>query len=294
MGDVDQQIRLRDGRALGYAEYGDPAGSPVFFFHGYPGSRYDGALAEPGARDARVRLVSIDRPGYGLSDFKRGRRIGDWPQDVLELAEALGLERFAVMGVSGGGPYAAACARFIPERLVAVAIVCGVRPFDVPGATRGMSRQNRVLFAVGRVAPWLVGLAMRPMLKSIERDPDAMLERMTSTLPAVDREVVARPEVRALLFAGLAEAGRQGVRVFSQEAALYSRPWGFDLAEIEIEVQLFQGELDRNVPPGMGRHQAEVIPNCQAHFYPDDGHMSLAVDRQADVLASLVNRPRTA
>lgn len=287
MGEFDQQVRLSDGRALGYAEYGARSGWPVLFFHGYPGSRLDAALGAPAALDAGARLISIDRPGYGLSDFKPGRRISDWPADVLELAQALGLERFAVMGVSGGGPYAAACARFIPERLSAVAIVCGVGPFDAPDATRGMSRQNRILFAVGRYAPWLVGLAMRAMLRSVERDPDAMLKRMSSALPQVDRDVLARPEVRSALIAGMSEAGRQGVRGISQEAALYARPWGFDLAEIEIPVCLFQGEVDQNVPPGMGRHQASAIPNCRARFYPEEGHMSLAFDRQSDVLAAL-------
>jgi pimeloyl-ACP methyl ester carboxylesterase len=284
---TEQHIILRDGRKLAYAEFGDPAGWPMLQFHGFPGSRLEGALVSANAAKAGVRVICIDRPGYGGSDFLPDRRIVDWPADVVQLADALGLARFAVMGVSGGGPYAAACARFIPERLRAVALVAGVGPFGVAGVTEGMSLQNRILFGVARFWPGLVGTLMVPMMRRGLRDPDAMIKQMSGSMPEVDRRALEHPGVAEAFVASLAEALRQGARTVSQEAGLYGSNWGFELSSIEMEVQLFQGEVDTNVPPAMGRYQAAQIPKCQAHFYPDEGHMSLALGRSQEILASL-------
>src|SRR4051794_20731127 len=123
-----RQLRLSDGRRLAYCEYGSPAGKPVLYFHGWPGSRLEAKLADPVAKKFNAKIIAIDRPGFGMSDFKPNRTLLDWPLDVCELADALGLDRFAVVGVSGGGPYALACARRIPERLTSVAVICGVGP----------------------------------------------------------------------------------------------------------------------------------------------------------------------
>jgi pimeloyl-ACP methyl ester carboxylesterase len=107
---TDRTIRLRDGRRLGYAGWGDAGGQPLLYFHGWPGARVEGRLADEAARVRGVHLIGIDRPGMGLSDFQPRRTLVDWPDDVLQLAAALTLERFAVLGISDGGPYAAACA----------------------------------------------------------------------------------------------------------------------------------------------------------------------------------------
>ncbi len=122
---TDRKLVLQDGHSLAYCEYGAPGGRPVFYFHGHPGSRRDFPAFDPGdiARELGVRIIATDRPGHGLSDFQPGRRMLDWPDDVCELADALQLDTFAVLGISGGGPYAAACAYKIPQRLTATAIV---------------------------------------------------------------------------------------------------------------------------------------------------------------------------
>ena len=285
----DCVIELKDRRRLGYAEFGAPSGYPVFMFHGFPGSRLIAATEQSTLTSLGVRLISIDRPGFGLSDFKPGRSIADWPADVVELADALGLDRFSVMGISGGGPYAAACARFIPERLNSAAIVAGVGPFQAPGVKKGMMLANRILSSVQAYIPWLVGFVMTSVYKRQLRRPKAFVRRLSAAWPKVDRAVIARPDIRDTTVASFNEAFRQGSRAFSQESALFSRPWGFDLSDIKMEVLLFQGELDVNVPPVMGRYQASQIPNCQAFYYPDDGHLSLAVDRQSEILAKLIS-----
>jgi len=283
---ADNVIRLRDGRLLGYGEFGDPAGKPLFFFHGFPGSRLEAQLGRDAAARKGVRIVAPDRPGMGLSDFKPGRRIADWPDDVVELADALGIERFAVAGVSGGGPYAAVCALRIPDRLTGVGIISGVGPFDVPGAAAQMNRMNQLLFGLARRAPslaavpiWLEGLVVR-------RFPERAMQLMERALPECDRAILARPEVHSLMIADVTEAFRSGSRGAVWELGLYSRAWGFRLEDITVPVHLWQGDADTNVPVAMGRYQASVIPTCHATFYPGEGHF-LVVDRIEEMLDAL-------
>ncbi len=283
-----ETVELRDGRTLAYALFGVPEGRPVLYFHGYPGSRLEAAVAHDTATQHGVRLIAIDRPGFGRSTFKLGRRILDWPDDVSELADRLGLQRFAAMGVSGGGPYAAACAYRIPERLTHVAIVCGVGPFETPGATDGMMITNRILFRIARYSQTAVRLLLLPMLWGLRRNPERAVRTMLRQLPAVDRSVLEDEEVLAAFATGALEAVRQGTRPSGLEGQLYARPWGFRLEDVTREVHLFQGELDVNVPAVMGRHQAEALPRCRAHFYPEEGHLSLAFNRIDDVLRILL------
>jgi pimeloyl-ACP methyl ester carboxylesterase len=266
-------FRLRDGRALGYAEYGDPAGRPVFFFHGFPGSRLSGAIGHDAAAKHGARVISIDRPGYGLSDFKPGRTFLDWPEDVTELAAALGIDRFGVAGISGGGPYAAACASAIPQRLTGAYIISGVGPFGAPGATDGMSRQNTILFWLGRRAPSLGGVLIRVMARAARNPSDKMMDRMARSMPEPDRVVLQQPDIRAAFIADFREAFRQGARGGIHELRMYSRPWGFRLEDITAPVQLWQGTADKNVPPSMGRYQASALPNCHATFMEGEGHL---------------------
>ena len=279
---------LRDGRTLAFTEFGAPDGRPVLYFHGFPGSRLEARLSADTAAKVGARVIAIDRPGFGRSSPKPGRRLLDWPDDVVELADSLGLPRFAVMGVSGGGPYAAACAYRVPERLTGVAIVCGVGPFDVPDARRGMMPMNRILFGVSRYSTTIPGLFFRLARRGLLRDPARAMERMSRGLPEVDRQAMARPEIRDSFAATALEALRQGSRNAAHESQLYARPWGFRLQDISCEVHVYQGELDRNVPPTMGRYQASALPNSRPHFYPDQGHLSLALDRQEEILKTLV------
>ena len=189
-----------------------------------------------------------------------------------------------LMGVSGGGPYAAACARFIPERLTRTAIVCGLGPFDAPNATQGMGLQNRILFAASRCVPGLVGALMAGMMNRARSNPDKMMERMKASLPDVDRRALERPEARDIFLAGSDPPRADLGRAIAQEAALYVDGWGFELSDIRAEVHLYQGELDLNVSPTMGRVQVARIPNCTAHFYPEEGHMSLVLNRGEEFL----------
>ena len=282
-----RQIALRNGRILGIAEYGDPHGRPLFYFHGFPASRLEAALTDEAAARLSIRIIAPDRPGIGLSDYQPGRLIGDWPADVTELADALGLGRFAVLGVSGGGPYALACAEKIPERLSAVGIVGGLGPVDTEGAMQGMSALSRFNLLLFRRAPGAGRMLFALAAQIARRYPDRLFSLFTANVPAPDREALARPEIRNLFLASLNEAVRRGSRGGARELYLYTRPWGFDLACIRVTVDLWHGRLDATVPVVMGEHLARTIPDCRRRFLPDEGHFSLPLSRMEEILRSL-------
>jgi len=283
-----ETLRLEDGRLLGYAVYGDPEGWPIFYFHGFPGSRLEAQLADRVAARMGIRLIALDRPGFGLSDFKPRRTIFEWPDDVVKIADALGINRFATIGVSGGGPYAAACALKIPQRLTAVAIVCGLGPLDTPNGTDRMIRTNHLIFFLGRRLPWLAKISLWRIAYQVRRNPEGTLRRMIVALPDPDKAVLARPEVKTAMKDNVVEAFRGGSRGAACELLLYTRPWGFLLEDIATRVNLWHGEQDVSVPPTMGQYQARTIPNCRAIFYPGEGHFSLVINHMEEVLSGLL------
>ena len=277
-------IRLRDGRQIGYAEWGEPEGVPLFFFHGWPGSRLEGRLGDEAATEIGVRLIALDRPGMGLSDFQEGRTLVDWPDDVVEAAAALGLDRFAVLGISGGGPYAAACAWKLPNRVTGTAIVSSLAPLDVPGGVAGMGRQNRLVFQLVGSVPVLGRALMAAMARSVKRRPDRILGRGVAA--AEDKALLGLPGVQAILAESLSEAFRSGSRGPAWEMALYARPWGFPLEDITTPVYVSHGEEDANAPVTMGRYLAATIPDCRAAFYPGEAHLHF-LNRLPEILEAV-------
>ena len=281
---MDQQIRLQDGRVLGYAEYGDPDGVPVFYFHGFPSSRLDWQVfeCEGPVTELNARIIAADRPGSGLSDFKRGRRLLDWPTDVAELADALQIDRFAVLGISGGGPYAAACAFGIPGRLTRAGIVCGMGPADAPGTADGAS------WTIPGKSSLLRRFILMLTSMGLQRDPDQFLARSMETFAEVDGQLLEQPELAKAFVEGMQEAFRSGIGGANYEAGLYRKPWGFQLQEIATEVHLWHGGLDNNVPISVGRFVADAIPNCNARFYEEEGHLTLPHNQMKEILGALV------
>ncbi len=287
---TDSRIRLRDGRWLGYAEYGDPAGTPIFSLHGNPGSRLTHYPDDSMARTQGARIIAVERPGYGLSTFQRGRRLVDFAADVAALADALGVARFAVMGGSGGGAYAAACAWRLPTRVTRLALLSSVAPLNVPGAMAGMSRQNRRSFRAARYLPWpLLRLVYDLQARLIVRDPALLIEQLSRVLPEPDLAALARPDVHAMTAASVREAFRQGGRGMAWDSVLLARPWGFALGEIAVPTALWHGERDVLAPIAMGRYLARTIPGCRATFLPGEGHLLLYSHWPA-VLAWLLGR----
>jgi pimeloyl-ACP methyl ester carboxylesterase len=264
-----KRVPLPDGRALGYAEYGDPAGRPVLFFPGAPSSRLLHPPEEP-TRALDVRLITVERPGLGLSDFQSGRTLLDWPDDVVAFADSLGLDRFPVAGISAGGPYAAACAFKIPQRVTAAALISAVGPMD-SRAIREMPRVRQLGAKVARDAPSL----LRPLLwllSNPHRNPEGFFERMLSGNSEDDQALLTRPEMRSMLMQNHLEATRAGMRGFARESIIVSNDWGFRPEDIAIPVCLWHGEDDHNVSLSAARHMVEAIPRCRATFVPGEGH----------------------
>jgi pimeloyl-ACP methyl ester carboxylesterase len=181
--------------------YGQPDGEPVFYFHGHPGSRLEARFARQAAAGAGLRVIALDRPGYGLSDFQPERAITDWPADVAEAADLLRIGRFSVAGASGGGPYALACAWRLPGRVTRAAVISGVGPYRVPGITKGMRWQNRIGFRWGSRWPALARALMRSMHRGITRHPERTIDAIARAMSPADAELIGRPGVREILIA---------------------------------------------------------------------------------------------
>lgn len=285
-------ITLPDSRTLAYAEYGDPDGWPLFFFHGIPGSRLfrppDEITTQMGAR-----LITIDRPGYGLSTFQPGRAFTDWPRDVAALADHLGLACFAVAGHSGGGPYAAVCAWALPQRVRAAALLSSLGPVDAPGIFKGLQPTNRMGLKVGRWMPFpLWRLAMQAFYGKAGEHPELLFpdpDNQPHTTPA-DLDMLRRPGVLDLCRASVREAFRQGMLGHAWEGRLHTRPWGFRLEEIRIPVYLWHGLNDVDATPPMGQFIAGKIPACRVTLLENEGHLLLFSHWQ-DILAQLAPEP---
>lgn len=206
----------------------------------------------------------------------------------MELADALGIDKFAVAGTSGGGPATLACAWKIPDRLISVGIISGPCPPEALEVIEGLSRINRVIFTLTRRSPWLIRLNMAFLAFMAHRNPDRIVKRMLSSYPEVDQAVLARPEVGEFFGRYLSEAFRQGGSGSAHELVInHGRPWPFRLEEVSIEVHLWQGEADNTTPPSMGRYMAARLPNCHATFIPNAGHLWV-FDHLDEVLKTLV------
>lgn len=284
---LEGQITLPDGRLLSYAEYGNPAGRPVFYFHGTPGSRLERAPLPAGSRPGPVRLIVPDRPGYGRSSFSRRRRLLDWPGDVENLADALGLSQFAVVGVSGGGPHAAVCAYALPHRLTGVALVSSLAPTDRPGGLDGLGKWTRAAFRFGRYLPWLLS----PLIARLADPRKSAASFETGPWPNLcpsDQEILARPNVGRMLAQSFRESARQGVRAYAQDVAVFAHSWGFDLADIVPMVYLWHGDSDAILPPHMGYYLAANIPRALFTEVRGGGHF-MVIDLLEQVFVALAS-----
>jgi pimeloyl-ACP methyl ester carboxylesterase len=282
----DGEIVTAGGRRLAFAEYGDSAGRPCLYFHFTPGSRLDPVVvfhAKPELLDG-IRLVAIDRPGFGRSDRQLGRTFLDWPADVTAVTDQLGIDTFSVLGISGGGGYALACAYAIPERLERVAVVSGMGPVYKPEARQGMTLTNRILYSLSPRVPWLVrgmtSVIFRGLLFALRRRP-----RPRSKTPA-GTNVWSDPAVRSALLEGLREAViRPGTRGLVQELAIYARPWGFALEDIVVDVAIWHGTRDLNVPTALASYVADAIPHAQMWLI--DGDHLTPIERIDDAMNTI-------
>jgi pimeloyl-ACP methyl ester carboxylesterase len=278
-------LRLKDGRQLAYAQYGNPNGKPVFFIQGTPSSR----LLHPDdeiTRSLGVRLVAFDRPGFGLSDYQPNRTLKDFPNDLAELADALGIERFAIVGISGGGPYTAATAYALPNRVTIAALVSAGGPADAPHAMDGIAPMRRIGYYIARYAPALL-VPLLWLTNNPQRNPQKFFDQYTAHNPPDDQTLFAQPEFRAMMIANYTESTRRGLRGFARELWIVARPWDFRLEDIRVPVCVWHGDADNSTPISMASYVASKIPNCRTIYLPNEGHLFL-FKRWREILSALV------
>lgn len=279
-------VVLKDGRKIGYADYGDHSGHPIFYFHGFPGSRLEAEKFHDAAASIGGRIIGIDRPGMGLSTFDNQRTILSWANDIAVFADTIGVENFSIISHSGGSAFAAACAIALPNRINRIAIVSGWAPFDAPEARLALPRGQRVVNRAIKMFPWLASLMMRLTLMMLKK-PNKMFEQMIKQLPEVDQLLFRNLDSRNSLINSTVEGFRSGVAGPSQEMRLLLNQWGFQLKEICCPIDIWHGKLDGQVPVAHGQYLAEQIPNAQLKIIENEGHHSLIRNQFQKIIQEL-------
>lgn len=279
-------VKLPNGRTLAYAMYGDPHGTPLFYFHGWPVSRLSAKVYDSLAKKLQIRIISPDRPGFGLSQYQEHRRLLDWPDDVIAIADHLRIKKFAIMGVSGGGPYAAVCAYKIPERLTKVGIVVGL------GVVRGFASLSGVKF-VGQLG-WLT-FGKSAIIRSVS-SLCQMIAARSAVLFSLTRYLWGKQDRQLLEDAALymravetqKEAFRFGHRGPAHDLKIYCTDWGFDCADIRVPTFLWYGEKDQNVSLAMGRRYHTDIKGSSLTIYKGEGHL-ISITHAKEILQILTS-----
>lgn len=281
--------KLASGREIAFSEYGDPNGVPVFFCHGWPASRLQAGLLHAEGCELGARVIAPDRPGVGFSPAHPGRTLRDWPGLLGELADNLELEKFYVLGVSGGGPYSLAAAWGLSDRVRAVSVVCGAPPLAEREEISDLNPAYQWLLRTYRRSPrtlrWIFRAA-RPL--SRVRPPQWARPWLLRKLPAAEAETLADDFIFETCFHNYRESWRGGADGLYKDAAIYAQPWGFNLAEIQTPVRLWHGKEDRNFEWELAQEMAASLPNCTPRFVDNEAHYSLAIRRRKEILADLL------
>jgi len=286
-------VKAADGRRLATAVYGDPDGRPVFLLHGTPGSRLGPRPRSSVLHRLGVRLICFDRPGYGESDRLPGRQVADAAADVSAIADAFGLVEFAVVGRSGGGPHALACAALLPQRTTRAAVLVSVAPRDADGLDwlAGMNDSNVAEYEAVASGYAQVEAVAEAAADAVRADPASLLAKIASELPAPDLRVVADRGIRSLLLATYAEALRKSAYGWIDDDLALHRPWGFDPATVSIPVLLWHGASDNLSPVSHARWLAERIPGAAVVVQAGAAHFG-AIDVLPDILRWLTSGGR--
>ena len=266
-------MRRADGSAVAVELAGDFDGAPLLFCHGLADSRVcvrplASVFAESGSL-----AVAPDRPGIGGSDMRRLERLSDWVDDAALVLDALGLDRVVVLGLSGGAPFAAACAALLGDRVGRLVLVC---PLGMPEwGTRGIARGERFALAVGTRAPAFGGWFLERLAGLARSAPELFFKVATLEFPAVDREFFKGPVEREAFLEGYLEAFRRGREGVAQDLRVLRRPWGFDLGAIRVPTEVHHGDADTTVAPEHAHRFADAIAGARLALHRGHGHFSL-------------------
>lgn len=295
---ASRTFTLPDGRTLGYAIYGSPSSpeiSTVVYCHGFPGSRLEAEFLE--RKQLPLCVVSIDRPGMGLSTFQPSRRILDWPIDVLALLDHLHIDKFYVLGDSGGAPYALACVKQIPrERLLGASVVSGIYPLTL--GMQGMSFAIKAFVMLGTWLPfWVVSRLLYLECGNVINEDQQASEKafMKGMEGRSERDIRCLDDLgfRRIVVESMKEAFRQGSEGPAWDLGLIGK-WGFGLEELDgARVTLWHGKKDINTPFLMAEKASKVLKNCELKVFEDETHLSLPYNHMEEIIGSMLKLGRT-
>jgi pimeloyl-ACP methyl ester carboxylesterase len=285
------EMILSSGLRLAFEHYGDPQGTPAFYFHGWPSSRLQGELMDGAGKRLGLHVVAMDRPGIGRSDYQPGRQLLDWPPLLQELARHLGWEKFHVFGVSGGGPYALVTAYALPEQVLSASVICGAPPLRLLGV-QDMFWPYRAVLALRQRVPWLLTPVFSVGAMVSRLRPDQWpLKWAIGMLNARDREVLGNLDTHRMMMGGFRESLCSGVASVQADGDIYLSDWGFDLEDIRVPVHFWHGKADRNIPWTYARQVAAKVPCAIPHWAEQEGHYSLPVLRTEEITRVALGLP---
>lgn len=282
---------LSDRRALGIAEYGKADGFPVLWFPGTPGGRRQiPPLARTLAATRDVRLIALERPGIGDSTPHAYRSLIEWADDVAAIADQLGVDRFGLVGLSGGGPYVLACAHQLPARVVAAAVLGGVAPSCGPDAPPGgavgfaarFSVALRILHVPLGLAVWAGVYALRPLASQV-------FDLFLTTMPEGDQAVFRRPEMKEMFLDDMLRAGRSRLRSPVSDLVLFTQPWGFSVCDITVPIHFWHGDADTFVPLEHAQHLSSLVPDATLTVRSREGHLG-SLDAVGEIFEAILGR----
>jgi pimeloyl-ACP methyl ester carboxylesterase len=282
-------LTLSNGGRLAYAEYGHPDGLPVFFFHGWPSSRIMAELTDEPARELGVRIISADRPGICDSSFQVNRTLLDWSDTFRQFADRFGIEKFHVLAISGGAPYAYVSGWAMPERVRAASIVSGVVPFCDLSDHSGLLPLYRWMMWFRNRSPSLLRIlfcASRPIVSL--RLSLRMARSVLRILPPADAAALRDATACDICFESQRRAWRGSANGVIADAEIYGRPWGFRMEDINIPIRLWHGKQDRAFSFRIAEETAERLPHCVARYVDNEGHFSLPIRHMREILADLI------
>jgi pimeloyl-ACP methyl ester carboxylesterase len=272
---LEGSVAVRDGRRLSFAEFGSPRGAAIIWMHGTPGARRQIPLeAREYAATHDLRIIGIDRPGIGSSTPYLYPDVLDWTSDLTLLADALAVDTMRVIGLSGGGAYALAAGAALPDRVHGVGVLGGVAPTQGPDAIGGglMSLAPYVApFAARFRVP--LGFVMAQTIRLVRPVAGPLLDAYAAVQPRGDKELLARPEFRAMFLDDLLNGSRFQVSAPLSDLVLFTRPWGFEAADVRVPVRWWHGEGDHIVPHAHGEHVAGLLPNAVFATIPGESHL---------------------
>ena len=277
----DSLIKLRNGTSIGYAIYGNKKKFPVFYFHGWPGSRLE--LRNIPLKKKKCYLIALERPGYGISDPIPKFKILDWPKIVMEVAAKLKIKKFSIIGVSGGAPFALACANSIKKKnLKSVAIVCGLAPHKAKGMKKG--RVGMLLYYGKKpIISWLLLNFIRARL--LNSNIEKSFERWKKKIPLPESDLKLFTLTRGIkLIKNFKEAVRYGTTGVHRDANLYSKDWGFNLQKIKKKIFIWHGDDDLTVPIVTSEHLKRELKNNELFVKPKEGHFSICYNFMNDIV----------